>query len=89
MAIDIGRCRWELHQRILFVAHPRQPGLFDAISALVEFERLDALAQQTCQWWFEADGRCASVDAAGRCGACESEAELAEFVAAVLEEVKP
>jgi len=71
MAIDIGRCRWELHQRILFVAHPRQPGLFDAISALVEFERLDAVitdheqagttcmyehsAGNGCIWWTQAE----------------------------------
>jgi len=77
MAIDIGRCRWELHQRILFVAHPRQPGLFDAISALVEFERLDAVA--------------GSPPHCEECGISEgvrqAKAALAEMVAGVLGEV--
>jgi len=80
MAIDIGRCRWELHQRILFVAHPRQPGLFDAISALVEFERLDALAQQTdcyCAEWM-------IPLVPFRCPKHVAEAALAEIVTAVL-----
>ena len=54
------------------------------LDKLIKFSQLVALAHQPCQWWFEADGRCASVDAAGRCGACESAAELAEIVTAVL-----
>jgi|GEM_PF-3225773 len=79
--VNITECRAKLHARI--AAAVDEWGVYSAVVRLVEFERLDALAHQPCQWCDE--NPCKEWD---ECYGPNKTAErlLAELVAAVLAE---
>jgi len=83
--MEIAECRDKLRKAVAYAAigELHAGPLRDAVNALIQFERLDALAHQPCQWCDE--NPCKEWD---ECYGPNKTAErlLAEFVAAVLAE---
>jgi len=97
--MEIAECRDKLRKAVAYAAigELHAGPLRDAVNALVQFERLDAVAQLPCRWCNDlpcsGDDHtvcCASLPTPGSirylCEPCEAVPALAEIVTAVLGE---